>query len=163
LGYYGCVYGQAAVFLGFPPGPCHCGDVRHVTLAGALVAYDSYFRETSSGESVTSWTVEVRDLRGGELRGGRFVHNLSTGESSGGSQRRDGNGLATAIVLKRDGAVAWIVRTVTSPGEYQVWAVDRTGRRLLAARSDIAPSSLRLTGSALSWRQGLEVASATLD
>ena len=68
-----------------------------------------------------------------------------------------------AIVVKSDGAVAWIVRTDPEEGMYQVHALDQTGSRVLSTGSDIAPSSLALAGSTLYWTQGGEPHSATLN
>ncbi len=145
-GYWGCVYGHVPRFLGSPPSPCTCGDMRHVTLSGTLVAYDSLFRE----DSVTEWKIYVLSLYDGA-----YVHDVPTGASVGsGNDRRTGDGPATDIVLKRDAAVAWIVRSVSTPGVLQVWISDARGLRMAASATDIAPGSLRLAGSFVSWSEG---------
>jgi len=74
-----------------------------------------------------------------------------------------GIGLAVAIVVKRDGSVAWIVETGEEEGRYQVHAVDRSGSRVLASSPDIDPSSLALAGSTLYWTQGGQPATASLN
>jgi hypothetical protein len=88
-----------------------------------------------------------------------------------------GVGRIVAIVLKSDGAVAWVAddyqRTtgVTTPSEtpyFDVEALDKSGFRLLASGSDVDPSSLALSvgasgigretlseeGNTVSWVQG---------
>ena len=65
----------------------------------------------------------------------------------------------TTIVLKSDGSVAWIVETGNSNSPYyQLHAIDQSGSRVLATASTIAPDSLHLDGSQLTWTQpgGLE-------
>jgi hypothetical protein len=57
-----------------------------------------------------------------------------------------------AIVLKSDGAVAWIVETGNLTGPYyQLHAIDQSGNRVLATASGIF--SLGLDESVLTWRQ----------
>jgi len=71
-----------------------------------------------------------------------------------------GLGETTAIVVKSDGSVAWIVRTNDGP---QVRFADKTGEHLLAAASPaIDPNSLALAGSTLYWTQGGKPMSAAL-
>ena len=71
------------------------------------------------------------------------------------------------MVVKSDGAVAWIAENEIGPPhgppEYEVNAVDKTGNRTLAAGTDIAPSSLALAGSTLYWTQGGKPMSAPLN
>lgn len=107
----------------------------------------------SSGEA---WVV-VRDLRTG-----RVLHNVPTGTQSPPVPHFVGAGEATTIVVKRDGAVAWIVESKCLGGEYQVHALDEDGERVLASGRDIAPRSLALVGSTLYWTQGGKPYSATL-
>jgi hypothetical protein len=77
-----------------------------------------------------------------------------------------GLGPVTSLVLKSDGAVAWIARNkpIGEPAtSYEVHAVDKTGARLLAAGDEIAPGSLVLAGGTLYWTQGGRPMSATLN
>jgi hypothetical protein len=74
-----------------------------------------------------------------------------------------GIGATAAIVVKSDGAVAWIVETRQEEGTYEVHAVDKAGSRLLASGADIDPSSLALAGSTLYWTQGGKPMSASLN
>jgi len=70
------------------------------------------------------------------------------------------------IIVKDDGAVAWVAeqfRAPAAPAEYQVIKVDRYGERLLASGMDIDPHSLVLGGSMLYWTQGGKPSSATLN
>jgi hypothetical protein len=66
------------------------------------------------------------------------------------------------IVVKNDGAVAWINDTVQEENRFEVHAFDATGERVLAVGSNIAPESLALAGSTLYWTQGGKPFSATL-
>ena len=67
------------------------------------------------------------------------------------------------ILVKGDGAVAWITDTVQSENRYQVHALDKTGARTLAVGSNIDPNSLALAGSTLYWMQGGKPESTPLD
>src|SRR4029077_17139210 len=96
-----------------------------------------------------------------------------------------GVGNVVALVLKSDGSVAWIaddyMRSITpggtGPPYFDVYAVDRSGTRLLASGTDVDPSSLALSvggnnigmssrsvaGSTLYWTQGGKPFSTTLN
>lgn len=80
-----------------------------------------------------------------DLRTGKVLHRESTGTPSA-SSKDIGVGATVAIVVKSDGAVAWINVDELS---YQAHAVDKTGSRLLASGSDIAriPSRWRAARS----------------
>jgi hypothetical protein len=157
--YWGCVYGQArSVEVGITD-ECisnggACDGTSRLTLVGTLVA-----REWSSSFPAigTEWLIEVEDLRTG-----RVLYSVPTGTIFPPKPKTVGHGPATAIVLKSDGAVAWIVDTVQQSDMYQVHAVDKSGSRLLASGSDIDPSSLALAGSTLYWTEGGKPYSATL-
>jgi hypothetical protein len=105
------------------------------------------------------WKVVVENLRTG-----RVLHKVPTGTSSPGAV---GIGPVVSLVVKSDGAVAWIVENEIParhvPAEYEVHAVDKTGNRLLASGSDIDPHSLALAGSTLYWTQGGKPMSAPLN
>lgn len=72
----------------------------------------------------------------------------------------------TDLVLRGDGALAWIVETRDSPSaapRYQVRASpSATASTLLAEGSDIAPGSLALAGSTVYWTQAGAPRSASL-
>ena len=158
--YRGCVYGHSRSFEVGLRAECisdggACGGTSHLTLAGTLVAREKGIVSPVSGNS---WLIEVEDLRTGKV-----IRQVPTGATYPPNPRVVGDGPATAIVLKGDGAVAWIVDTVQETDRYQVHAVDSTGSRLLASGSDIDPSSLALAGSTLYWTEGGKSYSTTLN
>lgn len=70
-----------------------------------------------------------------------------------------------SLVVRSDGAVAWIgqVRSIIGRGEQlEVHRADRRGAALLDRGADIAPRSLRLRGRRLSWRDGSSTRTSTL-
>jgi hypothetical protein len=71
-----------------------------------------------------------------------------------------------SLVLKPDGAVAWIATgsSIVSHGapQREVHKVDRAGPSLLDSGSSVRPSSLRLRGSTVTWKHGGAVRSTTL-
>jgi hypothetical protein len=162
LGIYGCAYRTGRQReLGGPPaqaaegGPEKESGVLDPTLTGTVVAYaKSYY----SPYGLTRNLVVVRDLRTG-----RLLHEVPDGTPVKPEPGSEGLGPVDAIVVKSDGAVAWIVRTDPEEGMYQVHALDQTGSRVLSTGSDIAPNSLALAGSTLYWTQGGEPHSATLN
>lgn len=177
---YGCAYGSRRVYeLGLAPYRClsaaGCGATEQEVLAGDLVAYEQF----SETPSLTSWELVVRNLRSG-----RIVHKVATGLPLAGVSTL-GVGTVTAIVLKPDGAVAWIANDeARSQGLeasrvpfYDVEALDAGGpRRLLASGFDVDPASLalatdagnvgpnrhRVSASRVYWTQAGQPASAEL-
>lgn len=168
--YWGCVYGSRKTFLlgealvsGSPYGSLW---VAHVTLAGTTVAYETSSSSSPGGvsESPTSeeldksaWHIVVA-----ELRARRILHKVPTGVTYPPNPNFVGDGPVTAIEVKSDGAIAWILDTVQPKNRYQVHALDATGERILAVGSNIAPNSLALAGSTLYWMQGGKPFSASL-
>jgi hypothetical protein len=155
---HGCAYGHKAYLLGVGAegedcSGVPCGGVQRESLAGPLVAYE----EGAGGEDANTYLVVVRNLRTG-----RVMHKLPTGTPVTPRPSWVGIGPTTALVVKGDGAVAWIVET-GYPTEYQVHAVDKTGSRVLASGADIDPSSLALAGHTLYWTQGGQPFSASLN
>jgi hypothetical protein len=108
---------------------------------------------------VSEFIVLVRDLWTG-----RVIHRLPTGVPKSPRPGLVGAGSTTIIVVKTDGAVAWIAEKpgVGKGTEYQVHAVDKMGSRLLASGEDVDGSSLALAGSTLYWTQGGKPFSAPL-
>ncbi len=152
---YGCAYGHRSYRLGADE-LCYgapCGGPRREVLDGAFVAYE----DGGGGQATNTYLVVVRNLRSG-----RVIHRLPTGTPVTPKPSWVGIGPTTAIEVRGDGAVAWIVET-GYPTEYQVHAVDRTGSRVLASGADIGPSSLALAGSMLYWMQGGQPFSALLN
>ena len=143
-------------------GPQSCGGaIKNEVLAGAVVAYEAFSTSEgdTGGENVSEeWLVVVRDLA---TR--RVLHRFSTGVTNPPNPRLVGNGFTVAIVVKRDGAVAWINWSGIQPPVYQVHAVDESGSRLLAESAEIEPLSLALAGNSLYWTQGGKAELASLD
>lgn len=133
-------------------------------LSGSVVAYEESFyggNRYSQGrdeEYVEEWYVVVRSLQTG-----RVLRKVPTGAKEKDHPKFVGDGQTTAIVVKADGAVAWITDTVQSENRYQVHALDETGERTLAVGSNIDPNSLALAGSTLYWTQGGKSFSTTLN
>lgn len=160
---FGCTYaGKRSYALGGPPGYSSRGggELTHYTLAGSILAYEAYGELTFPPPAgFQEWKVVVENLRTG-----RVLHKVPTGTSSPGAV---GIGPVVSLVVKSDGAVAWIVENEIParhvPAEYEVHAVDKTGNRLLASGSDIDPHSLALAGSTLYWTQGGKPMSAPLN
>jgi hypothetical protein len=185
LGVWGCVYGhKRPYFLGpLPYGSSTggSGGVGHETLAGPIVAYEESSTSGGLGADPTGRNVViVRDLRTG-----RVLHRVPTGVLLKPEQRYVGVGNVVSIVVKGDGAVAWIAEDYErshpsgSPevSYFDVYAVDKTGTRLLVSGTNVAPSSLALStgatrisgypssvaGSAVYWTQGGKSESAVLN
>jgi hypothetical protein len=160
---YGCVYRYGKSYeLGHPPiegSPQGGGGTRLYTLTGPTVAFERYSVTELEPESRYVEEIVVRDLRNG-----RVLHRLPTGTPTTPPKNGDvGVGIGTAIVVKSDGAVAWIVVGSGTNGEYQVHAFDKAGGRVLASSREIIPSSLALAGSTLYWTQGGKPMSAVLN
>jgi hypothetical protein len=139
-------------------------SISDLTLGGTVIA----FEETSSrgdryevareGEFPEEWHVVVRDLRTE-----RVLHRVPTGATEPAHPEFIGDGPTAAIVVKSDGAVAWVLDTGQAQNRYQVHALDKTGERVLAVGSNIYPHSLSLAGSTLRWLRGNKPFSATLN
>jgi hypothetical protein len=76
---------------------------------------------------------------------------------------------AGSLVLKADGAVAWIATNFVGAGctrppgpAIEVRAHDRRGLRVLDSGTGVVPTSLHLSGSALRWVDGGHTRTATL-
>jgi hypothetical protein len=123
------------------------GGFDHLMLSGQMLADETIAAETARDDIV------VRNLLTG-----RWVHKLPVG----GKRQLGGNGSVGSMVLKQDGAVAWIVRIEGANPVLEVWAADTKGLRVLASGATITPGSLRLRGSILSWVNGGVAARATL-
>lgn len=147
-----------------------CLGIKLERLAGPVVAFAENrvayapVGELSGPAGVASarWLVVVRDLRTG-----RVLQTVPTGTLQIPQREVTGVGYAVAIVVKSDGAVAWIAenreQSAGTKIDYEVHAVDNTGSRLLASGTGIDPHSLALAGSTLYWKQGGKPMSAPLD
>jgi hypothetical protein len=157
IGVFGCAYGSRRSYrfgpTSYGSATSGSGGTSPIVLAGPVVAYDT---GTSSmfGRSVEE--IWVRNLRTG-----RLLHRMPNG--SPGKPGDIGLGETTAIVVKGDGSVAWIVRAGAALGGIQVRSVDKTGSHVLAVSPEVDPDSLALAGSTLYWTQGGKSMSAKLD
>lgn len=165
--YRGCALGGTRSFvLGHAEGECDSGGcARHIsrlTLAGTVVAFErsasSEANPSVGFEGSGEWIVVVRDLRTG-----RTLHSIPTGTPNPSVKGLVGNGETTALVVKPDGAVAWINNTSQESARYEVHAVDATGSRVLAVSSSIDRSSLALAGSTLYWTENGVASSVRLN
>jgi hypothetical protein len=158
---FGCVPGHRSYELGrveppswltlFSPGASTSGArISLLTIAGPMVA----FEETQLSRE----RIVVRDVRTG-----RFVVRESRGVQ--------GLWSVEQIVVKSDGAVAWMVRVNYghggNPVHRRVYAVDAGGGSRLLTEGEqgvdeIEPGSLALAGSTLYWTQSGKPFSAPL-
>ncbi len=153
-GIFGCAYGaKRAFYLGPSPyGSAQVsGGTSPIMLAGPIVAY-------AVDQSNIVREHEVHEVWVRNLRTGKLIHRMPNGSPA--ESGNIGLGDTTAIVVKSDGSVAWIVGTSDGP---QVRSVDQAGEHLLAATPEIDRSSLALAGSTLYWLQGGKPMSATLN
>jgi hypothetical protein len=142
LDFYGCAYKAKRSYLFGPMpliggGPGNSEGVELEALAGVVAAVAS-----------VAGGIEVRDLLNGRVL--HAVYGSTVGV-----------GTPQALVVKGDGAVAWTMG-LTLERTYRVYALDKTGLRVLASSSELNPFSLALAGSRLYWRQDGRTMSATL-
>jgi hypothetical protein len=170
--YRGCTYRGSRSFVIGESGECipdPCGGVSNLTLSGSLVAYEEVsgigLGATRYEEEPTSlvWRVNVLDLRTGKT-----VRTAPTGAPLEPRPGYLGVGETTKIVLGSD-LVAWIAfdieRSRASGREvpfYDVYALDASGSHLLAAGTEVDPSSLALAGRRVYWSEGGKPAAAVI-
>ena len=132
------------------PGQARVGPVA---VAGTVAAYAL----TSFGIDIGASVIAVRDLASGRLLHQSVAIHRALPQAYQ---------LVSAIVVKPDGAVAWISQIESvirrAAGGLAVLRLDAHGAALLDASSRIRPRSLRLHGSTLTWRDGAQLRSATL-
>ena len=139
-------------------------------LAGTMVAYGE---NTEPGDKYEAcpcgkWFVVVRNLLTGRVlvTNSTGDANLAQGTSS---PPKAGNyvgvGPALDVIVKSDGAVAWLVYNEISrqPGQYEVPVADRLGSRVVAVDPNLDPASLAIAGSTLYWTANGTAASARLE
>jgi hypothetical protein len=127
--------------------------VNRVALAGETVAYALRSFGVDSG----STAVAVRDLGTGRALGTFPGTEKSLGPESTNS--------VSSLVVKPGGAVAWIGigQSIISPArDIEVRTGHGARRQLLDSGTQINPTSLRLHGSRLTWRNGRAQRSANL-
>jgi hypothetical protein len=126
----------------------------HVAVAGRMVAYGL----TAFGVDTGRTNVLVRRLSDGRLLASFSATDLGFVESFS---------TVGSIVVKSDGAVAWIGHTSSIVGrgrgtEVFEATVSASSPTRLDSGNAIDPASLRLDGSTLTWRHGGAARHATL-
>jgi len=152
---FGCAAADQKSFrLGAAGGSVDQKRVGPLALAGVDAAYGL----TTSGVDTISAEVVVRRLTDGQVL---HRHNAITGQLPAEFYEK-----VVRVVVKRDGSVAWTAAVgsiISHTGrQRQVEKIDQTGRRLLDHGPSIRLSSLALSGSTLTWRDGGTSRSATL-
>lgn len=137
LGVYGCTYKYGrSYFIGPVPesgsSPLSGGGVIVDALAGSIAA------DWESGSE--GGNIEVRDLRNG-----RLLHKI-------GGTGTERVGTVFALVVKSDGAAAWISNPLGG-SPHEVHVIDKIGSRVLATSHEIDRFSLALAGSTLYWTE----------
>lgn len=182
----GCSFGQRRSFFvsacGNKESAVVCAERSKVSLVGTIVASEEAFNGECrcSEKSISEWHVVVQNVHTGEV-----LHEVPTGTPLKPERGYVGVGPIVGLVLKSDGSVAWIAedyeRSSVLYGAgapyFDVYATDRAGTRLLAAGTNIDPSSLALSvggtgvggsrqaiaGGTLYWTQGGKSESAVLN
>jgi hypothetical protein len=127
--------------------------VGPVVLAGTMAAYGS----EQCGVDTGSAEVIVR-----RLSNGRTLTQLPATTIGVGAEFYES---VTAVVVKRDGAVAWIGvnhSIISKRVAIEVHKDDRAGATLLDSGAGIHTTSLRRDGSRLTWKDGRELRHALL-
>ncbi|HEY6399164.1 MAG TPA: hypothetical protein VIX82_17100 [Solirubrobacteraceae bacterium] len=141
---YGCATRTSKVYRLGSAQSCFVEPrIGPVTLAGRIAAY----AQVRCGVDTASSQVVVRDLADGKVLMSHPAISHVPGPESFESVH--------TIVAKRDGSIAWLagVSSIGRPTELvEVHRVDRQGSALLDSGGAIAPGSLRLHGSTVTWR-----------
>jgi hypothetical protein len=150
---YACRFGGHAIALGASAGDPD-GTTQHFQLAGPYVSFVSYI----NNESGLVEHVGVVDLRGF----GRTVRSAAPSTTTG------DYGFAAKPLLSARGSSAWVAfdcghRNRACGRPYEVWVADRAGTRRVDRGDHVNPKSLTLHGTTLSWRNGGETKTATLE
>jgi hypothetical protein len=149
----GCVAGGARSYKLGTTGFCIGAErLQTVRVAGRLAAYSLQTCGIDTGNS----TINVRNLRTGAVL---VQRPATTKVGVEGFQSID------SLVVKADGAVAWIA-TANSIGKptfvRQLQRLDTRGFAVLDSGRDVNAASLRLDRSRLSWKHATAVRTATL-
>jgi hypothetical protein len=149
---FACSVGKASIRLGSRQSCIGTPLIGPVTVTGALAAYGS----ETCGVDTGSTLVIVRRLTDG--------HELC-GVPATGPGGPESYQAVESVVLKGDGAVAWIGTGHSLGARHRltdVWRADRHGTTRLDSGLAIQVHSLRLKGSTVRWRNGAETRSAAL-
>jgi len=151
---YGCAMsGGRSYLLGGSRNCIATPLVQAVALAGQLAAYGV----ERCGVDTGSAQVIVRRLSDGQ--------QLRESSAITGQVGPESHQSVDSVVLRADGAVAWIVQAdsiIRHSSEVEVNRADRRGEAQLDSGPEIAPRSLRLRGSTVTWAHSGSVRSATL-
>jgi hypothetical protein len=152
---YGCsVHGSGSYRLGVSTPSIGELRVGRVAIAGEITAY-ALIR--SGVDTVIADVVVTR------LTDGTLLRSASAITRALGPELLESVG---SVVVKGDGAVAWIAaaESIARPGgaDVEVHKIEQKRDVLLARGAGIAPASLRLKRSRLTWRQGGRTFSAAL-
>lgn len=152
---FGCAAGGARSYRLGQLGPCNgANHVSPVVLAGTVAAFGS----ERCGVDTASSQVIVRRLSDGGT--------LSRSPAITAAYGAEAFQAVTAVVVKRDGAVAWIATIHgigVSGSPVEVHERDPHRAALLLDKGDsIRTGSLRRHGSRVSWRDGRSLRHATL-
>jgi hypothetical protein len=168
--YRGCVFGSTrSLVLGLVPsgstcGPSSCGGDYHVTLIGDIVAVEFDEVAGSVGETLSGiYKVQVYNLRTRKM-----LQDVPTGSPvTSRSPNFVGVGQITDLVLKSDGAVAWIAedkeRSIKPQRYFDVYVLDSSGEREVAAGTTVVPNSLAVADSTVYWTDGSTAQSTSID
>lgn len=121
-------------------------------LAGDVVAYGS----ETCGVDFSSAEAVARNLKSGHILHREPATSRTLVEQEGGLE---------SIVVKPDGSIAWIAIEQSLGNDRRLLQVrkdDRGGDTLLSSSRAALPSSLKLYGSRLTWRDAGKLRSATL-
>ncbi len=154
-GVFGCVTGTGHAYLLGQGAPGRPGQDRVGRLA--LAGVDAGYAVGRMGVDTLSAQVVVRRLDTGQV-----LHEVSATTQPPGPEFFQS---VEALVVKADGAVAWIAdggSIVSHAHHREVVRLDRRGEARLDSGLGIHPPSLRLSGSRLTWRNRGALRSATL-
>lgn len=147
---YACRPDRRRLPLGFARGSDGRTDgdlVLRPRAAGKYVAFErAYQDELDRRNNVVVVNVES----------GRTVTSAPTGRLLNPDGPDSGIGPTTALVLRSDGAVAWIARDIDSPSAetLEVWVDKTRKRKQLATGTSIRADVLKLSSSSVTWTQG---------
>ena len=156
-GVYGCADSAGIAYKLGSTGTCvQSARIDHVALAGTVAAFGLERCGVDTGTTM----IEVRRLT--DNHAVLPVEPAITGPLGAESYESVGS-----LVVRRDGAVAWIARGDSivghGPTEVELHRVDsHEHQTLLDSGAGIASGSLRLRGSRLTWRHGQAKRHATL-
>lgn len=154
-GVYGCANGHQHVYVLGRAGLGRPGQGR-VGLV-ALAGVDAGYSLSQMGVDTISTQVVVR-----RLDSGRTIRDLSAVTGRVGPEFFES---VTGLVVKSDGAVAWIAKAgsiIRHGSTIEVDRADRRGEANLDGSAHDALRSLALRGSQLSWRHGAAIRTAQL-